>query len=144
LENAKSKYFINIIMKIYVSKLPHLLIALAVVISAAAQNSKNTKPILISEQGSFAVGGTFITNPGTFDPVKQNPEGQTLHGDHAYVFYQIPVKARKYPLVMWHGIGQFSKTWETTPDGREGYQNIFLRRGFGVYLIDQPRRGNAG
>ncbi len=45
---------------------------------------------------------------------------------------------------MWHGIGQFSKTWETTPDGREGYQNIFLRRGFGVYLIDQPRRGNAG
>jgi hypothetical protein len=44
---------------------------------------------------------------------------------------------------MWHGIGQFSKTWETTPDGREGYQNIFLRRGFGVYLIDQPRRGNA-
>ena len=41
-------------------------------------------------------------------------------------------------------IGQFSKTWETTPDGREGYQNIFLRRGFGVYVIDQPRRGNAG
>jgi hypothetical protein len=26
----------------------------------------------------------------------------------------------------------------------QGYQNIFLRRGFGVYLIDQPRRGNAG
>jgi hypothetical protein len=45
---------------------------------------------------------------------------------------------------MWHGIGQFSKTWETTPDGREGFQNIFLRRGFGIYLIDQPRRGNAG
>ena len=44
---------------------------------------------------------------------------------------------------MWHGIGQFSKTWETTPDGREGFQNIFLRRGFGVYLLDQPRRGNA-
>ncbi|MCB0549662.1 MAG: alpha/beta fold hydrolase, partial [Phaeodactylibacter sp.] len=38
----------------------------------------------------------------------------------------------------------FSKTWETTPDGRDGYQNIFLRRGFGVYLMDQPRRGNAG
>ncbi len=45
---------------------------------------------------------------------------------------------------MWHGIGQFSKTWETTPDGREGFQNIFLRRRFPVYLIDQPRRGNAG
>jgi len=46
--------------------------------------------------------------------------------------------------VMWHGVGQFSKTWETTPDGREGYQNIFLRRNFPVYVMDQPRRGNAG
>jgi hypothetical protein len=108
-----------------------------------AQNPKKQKPILIQEQGSFAVGGTVITNPGTFDPYKPTPEGQTFRGDHAYVFYQIPVKARKYPLVMWHGIGLFSKSWETTPDGREGFQNIFLRRNFSVYLIDQPRRGNA-
>lgn len=100
--------------------------------------------ISIREQGSFAVGGTVITNPGTFDPYTRTPDGQTFHGDHAYVFYQIPDKARKLPLVFWHGIGQFSKTWETTPDGREGFQNIFLRRGFGVYVIDQPRRGNAG
>ena len=42
---------------------------------------------------------------------------------------------------MWHGFGQFSKTWETTADGREGYQNLFLRRQFATYLIDQPRRG---
>lgn len=109
-----------------------------------AQKSTKQKPLLIEEQGSFAVGGTIITNPGTFDPYKPTPEGQTFRGDHAYVFYQIPVKARKYPLVMWHGIGQFSKTWESTPDGREGYQNIFLRRNFPVYVIDQPRRGNAG
>ncbi|MGA2821951.1 MAG: alpha/beta fold hydrolase [Bacteroidales bacterium] len=101
-------------------------------------------PLIIQKQGSFAVGGTIITNSGTFDPYKPTVDGQTLHGDHAYVFYQIPEKARKFPLVFWHGAGQFSKTWETTPDGREGYQNIFLRRGFGVYLIDQPRRGNAG
>ena len=99
--------------------------------------------LLIKEQGSFAVGGSVIKNAGTFDPVKRGPEGQTFHGDHAYINYQIPAKARKYPLVFWHGIGQFSKTWETTPDGREGFNNIFLRRGFGVYLIDQPRRGNA-
>jgi len=108
--------------------------------------SRNSKPgpLIIQEQGSFAVGGTVLTNPGTFDPVKMSPEGQTFHGDHAYVFYQIPANARKLPLVLWHGYGQFSKTWGTTPDGREGYQNIFLRRGFGVYVIDQPRRGNAG
>ncbi len=109
----------------------------------AAENGK-LKPILIQEQGSFAVGGTVISNPGTFDPIKRTPEGQTLHGDHAYVFYQIPADARKYPLMFLHGATQFSKTWESTPDGREGFQNIFLRRGFSVYLIDQPRRGYAG
>jgi hypothetical protein len=73
-----------------------------------------------------------------------NPARQTYHGDHLYAFYQIPVNPRKYPIVTWHGAGQFSRTWETTPDGREGFQNIFLRRNFSTYLIDQPRRGDAG
>jgi hypothetical protein len=130
--------------KIPLMRMHIVLFCLTFFISVDAQNTRAQKPILIQEQGSFSVGGTVITNPGKFDPYKPTPEGQTYHGDHAYVFYQIPVKARKYPLVMWHGIGQFSKTWETTPDGREGFQNIFLRRDFGVYVIDQPRRGNAG
>src|SRR5688572_13459877 len=109
-----------------------------------AQENKKS-PLSIVEQGSFAVGGKVLKHSGTYDttnPAKS--EGQTFHGDHAYVFYQIPVKVRRYPLVFAHGYGQFSKTRETTPDGREGFQNIFLRRSFGVYLVDQPRRGNAG
>jgi hypothetical protein len=65
------------------------------------------------------VGGTVITNPGTFDPNNPTPEGQTFHGDHAYVQFQIPPNKRDLPLVMWHGFLQFSKTWESTPDGRE-------------------------
>jgi pimeloyl-ACP methyl ester carboxylesterase len=124
-----------------------LLIGLiGIIASACATTGGNgkTAPLSIREQGSFAVGGTVVTNPGAFGSVKMAPEGQTFHGAHAYVFYQIPVNARKLPLVLRHGYGQFSKTWETTPDGREGYQNIFLRRGFGVYLVDQPRRGKAG
>ena len=123
-----------------------LAISNGIIVSVSSMASESTRPapLVIQEQGSFAVGGTVITNPGTFDPLKPTPEGQTFHGDHAYVFYQLPVKARKLPLVFWHGAGQFSKTWETTPDGREGFQNIFLRRDFGVYVINQPRRGNAG
>lgn len=109
-----------------------------------AAPTPQAKPLMIQDQGSFAVGGTVIQSPGTFDTLNQTSGGQTLHGDHARVFYQIPVNARKLPLVMWHGFGQFSKTWETTADGREGYQNIFLRRRFATYLIDQPRRGAAG
>ncbi len=110
------------------------------------------KPMMIQDQGSFTVGGTVKTSPGTFDPIAQgafNPtdqstEGQTLHGDHATVFFQIPVEARKLPLVFWHGYGQSMRTWQTTPDGREGFQSIFLRRDFPVYLLDQPRRGLSG
>ena len=105
---------------------------------------RQEESIMTKDQGSFSVGGTVIRNEGIFNPYHPTPEGQTFHGDHAYVFYQIPVQARNYPLILWHGFGQFSKTWETTPDGREGFQNIFLRRNFAVYVIDQPRRGNAG
>jgi len=124
-------------------------VALAMLVSATASikaqdTTRKTEPLMIQEQGSFAVGGTVMTNSGTYDAIKRSSTGQTLHGDHAYVFYQIPVKARKLPLVLWHGFGQFGKTWETTPDGREGFQNIFLRRGYPVYVLDQPRRGRAG
>lgn len=137
-----------------------LILLFALVVSVIAQSdqtkasktkNKNLKPLMIQEQGSFAVGGSVITAPGTFDPIKdgaynpvnQSSAGQTLHGDHAYIFYQIPVNARKLPIIFWHGHGQSAKTWETTPDGREGFQNIFLRQRFPVYLIDQPRRGRA-
>jgi hypothetical protein len=111
---------------------------------ALAHGDSKREPLVIEKQGSFAAGGTFIKQEGTFDPTSASPVGMTLYGDHAYVQYQIPVNARKNALVMWHGGGQMGKTWEQTVDGREGYQSIFLRRDFPVYILDQPRRGRAG
>lgn len=124
----------------------HLLsLTLLSVLAGCSTQPAGNAALMIQEQGSFAAGGTMASAPGTFNPRSpMSPDGQTYHGDHAYTFYQIPVNARPLPIVMWHGAGQFSKTWETTADGREGFQNLFLRRQFGVYLIDQPRRGNAG
>lgn len=114
-------------------------------VGVTAGADRKPDPLVVQEQGSFMAGGTVVTAPGTFDPRKPlQPAGQTFHGDHVYAFYQIPVTPRKYPIVMWHGYGQFSKTWETTPDGREGFQTLFLRRSFSTYVIDQPRRGDAG
>jgi len=134
------------ISKKNVAALVFLTISFIFLLSGCSQpNEKNNSNLIVlKEQGSFAVGGSVITSPGEFDPITRTPDGQTFHGDHAYIVYQIPDNARKLPLVFWHGFGQFSKTWETTPDGRDGFQNIFLKRRFGVYLIDQPRRGNAG
>lgn len=127
-----------------------LVVTIGILSSVSTYSQK--KPIVIQEQGSFAVGGTVVTDSGIFEPIEhgafnptnQSSAGQTLHGDHAYVFYQLPIDPHELPLVFWHGYGQFSKTWETTSDGREGFQNIFLRRNYPVYLIDQPRRGRAG
>lgn len=112
-----------------------LSVVLATPVTVGAQQPPvATPPMIIQEQGSFAVGGSVLTSP----------EGMTFHGDHGYVFYQKPVGPRPNPLVFLHGVYQFSKTWETTPDGREGFQNIFLRRGFATYNLTQPRRGHAG
>jgi pimeloyl-ACP methyl ester carboxylesterase len=126
-------------------------LVIVAILGFEAGASEKPAPLVIQEQGSFAVGGTVVTAPGTFDPIRhgafnpadQSVAGQTLHGDHAYVFYQVPANARRLPLVMWHGHGESAKTWETTPDGREGFQSIFLRRRFSVYVVDQPRRGRA-
>lgn len=104
-----------------------------------------SRPVTIEDQGSFMAGGTMITAPGKYNG--SNPRdlaGQTLHGDHSYVFFQRPVKAHRYSMVFLHGFGQSAKTWETTPDGRDGFQNIFLERGYATYLVDQPHRGRAG
>ena len=47
-----------------------LLISAAMMLSHSAIEDGNAKPapLIIQEQGSFAVGGTALTNPGTFDP----------------------------------------------------------------------------
>lgn len=98
------------------------------------RNGEHGRPIVLRKMGSFMFAGTTITSSN----------GDTFHGDHGYAQYFIPQQARSYPIVMWHGLNQFSKTWESTPDGRDGFWQIFTRREWPVYLIDQPRRGRAG
>lgn len=91
-------------------------------------------PLHLETMGSLMYGGTLT----------QRENGETFHGDHGYAQYFIPENAKNYPLILWHGVGQSGKSWETTPDGREGYQAILPRMGWPVYIVDQPRRGRAG
>ncbi|MEN9476153.1 MAG: hypothetical protein RLZZ300_294 [Pseudomonadota bacterium] len=107
-------------------------------------NSSAAGPLVIQEQGSFSVGGKLVSTPGTYNNNNPTAAGQTIHGDHLYAFYQVPQNPKPLPIVMLHGAFQSARSWETTSDGREGFQTIFLRRGFPVYLVDQPRRGRAG
>lgn len=59
---------------------------------------KEKKYLIVKEQGSFAVGGTIITNPGTFNPYKPTSEGQTFRGDHAYFFTKFLKRPESFRL----------------------------------------------
>jgi hypothetical protein len=61
--------------------------------AAMAQDATKPDLLIIELQGSFAVGGTVLRNPGTYN---NNPtaEGQSFHGDHLYAFYQVPRNLR--------------------------------------------------
>lgn len=120
-----------------------LTLAAALAVSAVSLAS----PLSIAKQGMFSAGGVTITSPGSFDPYNQweaSGAGQTAHVDHANVLYQIPQKQTKAPIIFLHGYGQSRMGWMTTPDGREGWSDIFLRNGHSVFLVDEPRRGEAG
>ncbi|EHP44499.1 hypothetical protein OR16_02380 [Cupriavidus basilensis OR16] len=80
-------------------------------------------PLLIQSQGSFAVGGKVVSTPGSYNNNNPTAAGQTFHGDHLYAFYQVPQNPRPLPIVMLHGAYQSARSWETTPDGREGFQS---------------------
>ncbi|MCD8181475.1 MAG: S-layer homology domain-containing protein [Firmicutes bacterium] len=113
----------------------------------ADEQSENV--LSIAEQGIFSSGGT-VTEPveGEFDSTANwldfTRAGNTAHVDHANVLYQIPEDETELPMVFLHGYGQSRMGWMTTPDGREGWSNFFLKAGHSVFLVDQPRRGEAG
>lgn len=103
--------------------------------------------LVIADQGIFSAGGITMTSEGTFNPEdhwEETGAGQTAHVDHANVLYQIPEEETGLPVVFLHGYGQSRMGWMTTPDGREGWSDMFLRMGHSVFLIDEPRRGEAG
>ncbi len=100
----------------------------------------------IKKQGMFSAGGTVLYSDGVFDVANYytSRAGSSLHVDHANVFYQMPEDETGLPMVFLHGYGQSRMGWMTTPDGREGWSDMFLRKGHSVFLVDQPRRGEAG
>ena len=103
---------------------------------AQAQAEPDGPQILqIESQGSRAFAGTRVYNP-------EVPDGSRfLACDHGIVDWQIPPGARNTPLVLTHGSG--IRVYQTTMDGRPGFQSLFLGEGYAVYLVDYPGIGRA-
>ena len=110
----------------------------------AAALAQVSGPLTIKEQGSFFVGGEqrSISEPAAGVVPAQSGE---ITVNQMYVQYQIPLKgARHVPVVFVHGCCLSSKTWETTPDGRMGWSEYFVRKDRSVYLADQVSRARSG
>src|SRR6266581_3691789 len=109
--------------------------------SALAQAKE---PIALRDIGSFHLGGRYVDISGkptrevTIGGATQtlNPNGTYLV-EQMYVQYLLPQNRKgKVPLLMWHGGGFTGVTYESTPDGREGWLNIFVRKGWDSYVSD--------
>ena len=101
-----------------------------------------TGPLVLASQGSFFVGGRTVQSD-TLSVLPQYASAGTIAVDQMYVRYQVPVDAKRLPLTLIHGCCLTGKTWETTPDGRMGWDEYFLRHGYPVYVIDQAWRGRS-
>jgi hypothetical protein len=98
--------------------------------------------ITLKSTGSFFAGGqrTRIEHSGGAGRGRPG----TIWDGGIYVRYMIPATARvKAPVVMWSGGCHTGKSFETTPDGREGWDLIFVRAGHPVYVVDATYRGRS-
>lgn len=126
-----------------------LLTAMMLLVSISAFAQELPAALTLTGIGMFSAGGT-VTEPveGEYDPTTNwmdaNRPGNTAHVDHANVLYMTPANDNGNPIVYLHGYGQSRMGWMTTPDGRDGWAQMFLRNGHAAYLIDQPGRGEAG
>src|SRR5437868_14762916 len=90
-------------------------------------------PLVLAKSSYFFVGGKIDPAVEGSAPVNQ-----------IYVEYMIPQRLRhKTPIVMVHGGSQTGTNFTGTPDGREGWAQYFVRRGYSVYVVDQVARGRS-
>jgi pimeloyl-ACP methyl ester carboxylesterase len=109
---------------------------------AFAQSIDIDKPLTIAKQGSFFVGGRDITSDTLSTLPQADPKG-TVTVEQMYVQYQVPVRPSSTSVVFIHGCCLTGAEWETTPDGRMGWAEYFVRKGFPTYVVDQAARGRS-
>src|SRR5580693_9121054 len=108
-----------------------------VILGAAATGpacAEDDPPLSLARDGFFYVGGkNTVVN------------GHTYVVGQMYVEMRIPAQqTHPFPIIMVHGGTRTGTTYTGTPDGRESWAQYFARRGYAVYVVDQPGRGRSG
>jgi pimeloyl-ACP methyl ester carboxylesterase len=101
--------------------------------AACAGAAAVAAPLHLAKQGYLFAGGHM----------DESLPGSPMVGQ-LYAEYMIPEKqTHPYPVVMIHGGQQSGTNFTGTPDGREGWAQYFVRKGYAVYVVDQIGRGRA-
>ncbi|MBV8744651.1 MAG: alpha/beta fold hydrolase [Xanthobacteraceae bacterium] len=91
-------------------------------------------PLELARDGFMYVGGKTM-----------QIDGREYFYGQMYVEIKIPAhQTHPYPIIMVHGGSMSGTNYTGTPDGREGWAQYFVRRGYAVYVVDQPGRGRSG
>jgi pimeloyl-ACP methyl ester carboxylesterase len=107
--------------------------ALLFTAAASTAHADGVGPLSIAKTGHFFVGGKYV----------DSKEGQVLAGQ-SYVEYYIPTnQTHPWPIVFIEGCCPSGAAYMSTPDGRDGWGQYFLSKGYAVYIMDQVGRGRS-
>jgi pimeloyl-ACP methyl ester carboxylesterase len=108
-------------------------ISMLLLLAAPLAHAQERGPLVLAKSSYLFVGGR----------IDRAAEGSPMAG-HIYVEVIIPARQRHpFPIVMVHGGSQTGTNFTGTPDGREGWAQFFVRRGYAVYVVDQVARGRS-
>jgi hypothetical protein len=117
-----------------------VLVALA---GSSAEAGFLTDSLQICDQGSFFVGGVPKTTKFATSVTPSANYAQITVGQ-MYVGFQVPERAKQWPLIIVHGSTHSGACVESTPQGTEGWAPYAVRNGLATYVVDQPGRGRSG
>ena len=108
--------------------------------------------LAVRDIGSFFIGGTTARLTGrplgsvkyaaSAPPLPVNPNGTYVTGQ-IYVQYVLLADPIGPPILFLNGGTSSAAMWETTPDGRPGWQRLMLAKGRSTYLTDAVGKGRA-
>src|SRR6516165_4166102 len=109
-----------------------VLLALA---GSSAEATFLTKNLQICDQGSFFVGGVPKTTKFANNVNPAGLNAQITVGQ-MYVQFQVPVAAKKWPLIIVHGSTHSGACVESTPQGTEGWAPYAVHNKLATYVVD--------
>ncbi len=88
----------------------------------------------VTRAGYFYIGGRYL-----------KLADKTVMVGQMFVQSRSPERiTRPYPVVMVHGLAQTGVNFLATADGRPGWTQRFVEKGYQVYVVDQVGRGRSG